>query len=69
MTHLRRGQRFLLAYTAQLPGWRSALLRRVPGGGGGGAGLALALREDARCEDVLTGVLQARGWGGVGLQS
>lgn len=54
----RRGQRFLLAYTARPPGWQAALQRRLPGGGGGGGGLALALREDARPEDVLTGVLQ-----------
>ena len=30
----------------------------MPGLGGGGGGLALVLREDARPEDVLTGVLQ-----------
>lgn len=52
-----RGQRYLLGYTARLPGWR-AVLQRVPGLGGGGGGLALVLREDARPEDVLTGVLQ-----------
>ena len=53
----RRGQRYLLGYTARPPGWRAAL-QRVPGLGGGGGGLALVLREDARPEDVLTGVLQ-----------
>ncbi|KAK9841961.1 hypothetical protein WJX81_001250 [Elliptochloris bilobata] len=53
-----RGQRYLLAYTARPPGWRS-LLQRLPGCDGSGGGLALALREDARPEDVLTGVLQA----------
>lgn len=53
----RRGQRYLLGYTARPPGWR-AVVQGVPGLGGGGGGLALVLREDARPEDVLTGVLQ-----------
>ena len=55
----RRGQRYLLGCAARPPGWR-AVLQRVPGQGGGSGGLALVLREDARPEDVLTGVLQVR---------